>query len=137
MSQTRFVLVTAVVVTLLSPSLARADLVIPERAACAGKKAGDACEGGVCESAGHECQSGSCRQFDGESECTKNGCSWVEELRCAAAAPPTPATTAPVTPAPSTEAPRAAPPASCASTPTMVGSGALVALLLLRRRRRW
>jgi hypothetical protein len=131
--------VAAVVVTLFAPSLARADLVVPERAACDGKKAGDPCDGGVCTSAGHECRAGACRQFDSEGECAKNGCAWVEELRCAPvapAAPAAPSTTPAATPAPATEAPRAAPPASCASTPATLAPGALVGLLLLRRRRR-
>jgi hypothetical protein len=133
-----FVFVTAA----LAPLGARADLIVPARAACDGKKVGDACDGGICQSEGYECQAGACRQYGSQDECAKNGCSWVEELRCAPAPAPaasTPtaaptATTSTTTP-PATEAPQAAPPASCAASPASWASVALAGLLLLRRRR--
>ncbi|MBM4283585.1 MAG: hypothetical protein FJ137_23550, partial [Deltaproteobacteria bacterium] len=47
---------------LLAPNLAHADLVVPAEANCRGKKVGDACNGGTCQSDGFECQAGACRR---------------------------------------------------------------------------
>jgi len=122
---------TFILATLVIGSAAHADIVVPEQAACNGKKVGDACDGGVCASAGFECQAGICRQYGDEAACRTNGCSWEEQIVCA----PTPTATS------STTTPAVTPPGGCgagcsAAGLELGGAAALLALLALRRRRR-
>jgi uncharacterized protein (TIGR03382 family) len=110
---------------------ARADLVVPERAACDGKAVGDACDGGSCVSAGFECQAGACRQYGAEAECRNAGCRWEEQIVCSGDAPPPPAPNAPPS------APSSGAAASCAAVGVdAAGLAAVGALLGLARRRR-
>jgi MYXO-CTERM domain-containing protein len=115
-------------------SMARADIIVPERQACRDQKVGDACDGGTCQSDGFSCQAGSCRQHGDEGACRSNGCSWVEGLSCKTAPTPSPATPLAPTPAATPESPSSS---SCA---VVTGDTHLLAALMLlglglRRRR--
>jgi hypothetical protein len=131
------ILAVGLVAAVLCADTARADIVVPERDACSGKKVGDACDGGTCVSAGFECQAGSCRRHGDEAACRADGCSWEEQIVCAPAptatsTTPDPATTT-TTPAPVT------PPGGCGAGCSASGlelGGVAALLALLRRRRR-
>jgi uncharacterized protein (TIGR03382 family) len=125
---------TFVLASLVVGAAAHADIVVPERAACNGKKAGDACDGGTCVSAGFECQAGSCRRHGDEAACRADGCSWEEQLVCRPAAPaPAPAPAPSSTPSP---APSPVPGGCAATTANDVGALLAVAALALGWRRR-
>lgn len=121
---------TFILASLFLGGVARADLVVPERDACDGKKVGDACDGGACVSAGFECQAGSCRRHGDEAACRADGCSWEEQLVCR------PAALAPA-PAPASTPTPATVPGGCAAASTGdVGALLAAATLALGWRRR-